>query len=132
MANKRNKGSVVTGCWDGLHTGHLHLLTEAMQYGPVMVLVMSDDYIRKAKGREPMYNCKHRVAALAAIMPPDSYIQEVPDAKAVQAVCDIINPTHRVVGDDYTPEQVVKNEGAVVVIVPRIPGYSSTALRTEH
>lgn len=61
-----------SGCFDGIHSGHVAYLKAASELGEngcrwVSVLVASDDYIRQAKGREPRWNQDQRARAVLGI-----------------------------------------------------------------
>lgn len=102
-----------------------------------MVIIMSDEYIRKTKGREPNFTLKERFKMVAdhlfvaATNSIECYLQEANDTKQVLNICNYIKPRYRVVGDDYKPEDVVKNPEAEVVVIPRIPGFSSSELTRQ-
>ena len=59
--------TVVDGCFDPLHAGHLRYLAEAYRlFGPLTALIASDDDIR-AKGREPLMPAEARCALVGAL-----------------------------------------------------------------
>ena len=43
---------LVSGGFDPIHSGHIYLIQEASKYGKIVVLLNSDDWLRKKKGRE--------------------------------------------------------------------------------
>jgi len=43
---------LVSGGFDPLHSGHIHLIEEASKYGNVVVLLNSDEWLKKKKGKE--------------------------------------------------------------------------------
>ena len=43
---------LVSGGFDPLHSGHIKLIQEASKYGEVVVLLNSDKWLRKKKGKE--------------------------------------------------------------------------------
>lgn len=61
-----------SGCFDGLHIGHIAYLQAAAQIedsvgGGLMVAVANDAYIRRWKHREPRWSCADRMAVVGAI-----------------------------------------------------------------
>lgn len=125
-----NKVAFIAGCFDGLHMGHLHILREAAKLGRVVVAINHDAYLaRKGPGR-PLQTAFARERALyeTGLVAQVRVIEDTP-------IREILNlqPDYIVVGDDYTIDRVVGAEecrkwGGTVVIVPRIPGFSTTAL----
>ncbi len=61
------------GCFDVLHAGHLDALTRAAALGDVLVVLLnSDDSVRRAKGPTRPINLSHdRTALLQALGPVD-------------------------------------------------------------
>jgi cytidyltransferase-like protein len=57
----------VTGCFDLLHSGHVAFLTEAAQYGDLIVGIGSDDNVRNLKGRYPIYTQQERQYLLESL-----------------------------------------------------------------
>ena len=43
---------LVSGGFDPIHSGHVHLIQEASKYGDIVVLLNSDKWLREKKGRE--------------------------------------------------------------------------------
>ena len=43
---------LVSGGFDPIHQGHIKLIKEASKYGSVVVLLNSDEWLRKKKGKE--------------------------------------------------------------------------------
>ena len=43
---------LVSGGFDPIHSGHIKLIQEASQYGDVVVLLNSDEWLRQKKGKE--------------------------------------------------------------------------------
>ena len=45
---------LVSGGFDPIHSGHICLIQEASKYGEIVVLLNSDEWLRKKKGKEFM------------------------------------------------------------------------------
>ena len=43
---------LVSGGFDPIHSGHIYLIQEASQYGDVVILLNSDEWLREKKGKE--------------------------------------------------------------------------------
>ena len=41
---------LISGGFDPVHSGHIYLINEASKYGKIVVLLNSDDWLRKKKG----------------------------------------------------------------------------------
>lgn len=121
------------GCFDLLHTGHVRLLHEARQLGSsLVVLLNSDDSVRALKGSSrPVMRAQDRARVLAALACVDAVC--VFDELSPERALESLRPDIWVKGGDYTaadlPEaDVVRAHGGDVVLLPTVPGYSSSKL----
>lgn len=77
VSNKlREQGKIVVlagGCFDILHTGHLRFLTSAKTTGDILIVLLeSDDNVKKLKGKgRPVNSQKDRAEILAGLKPVD-------------------------------------------------------------
>jgi len=126
---------VTNGCFDLLHLGHVTYLETARQQGDALLIgVNADAAVRGLKGPDrPVNDEGDRAAVLAAL-------------ESVSGVCIFGEPTATrflaaaqpdiyVKGGDYTLEtlnqeerRTVESAGGRIVIVPFVPGKSTTAL----
>ena len=126
---------VTNGCFDILHLGHVTYLESARQLGDALLVgVNGDDAVRGLKGPGRPVNAEgDRAAVLAAL-------------ESVAGVCTFAEPTATkflstarpdiyVKGGDYTLEtlnqderRAVESAGGKIVIIPFVPGKSTTAL----
>ncbi|MEU7878100.1 PfkB family carbohydrate kinase [Microbispora bryophytorum] len=121
------------GCFDLLHAGHVSLLRRARALGDALVVcVNSDDSIRRLKGpRRPLVSERDRVEVLRALGCVDAvtvFGEDTP-SRVIERLC----PDVWVKGGDYDersmPEaEAVRRAGGEVVILPTVPGYSTTGL----
>ncbi|GGO01126.1 bifunctional protein HldE [Microbispora rosea subsp. aerata] len=121
------------GCFDLLHAGHVSLLRRARALGDALVVcVNSDDSIRRLKGpRRPLVRERDRVEVLRALGCVDAvtvFGEDTP-SHVIERLC----PDVWVKGGDYDersmPEaEAVRRAGGEVVILPTVPGYSTTGL----
>jgi rfaE bifunctional protein nucleotidyltransferase chain/domain len=123
---KQGKKVVFTnGCFDLLHSGHVHLFREARKLGDVLIVAVNDDAsVQKIKGpRRPIFPLKERLEILEAIQFIDYLIpfsQETP-----RELISLLLPDVLVKGGDWNMDEVVGREevtnagGKVVLISPR-------------
>ena len=57
---------LVSGGFDPIHSGHVKLIEHASKYGEVVVLLNSDEWLKKKKGRE-FLNFKERKTIMLAL-----------------------------------------------------------------
>jgi D-beta-D-heptose 7-phosphate kinase / D-beta-D-heptose 1-phosphate adenosyltransferase len=129
------------GCFDLLHRGHISLLNQARALGDALVVCLnSDSSVRRAKGPgRPVMPQQDRADVLNALAAVDAVA--IFDEKTPASLLARLQPDVWVKGEDYTdrimPEaEVVQRLGGSVVLLPVVPGCSTTRLvhtaRTEH
>ncbi|MCW2685599.1 MAG: D-beta-D-heptose 1-phosphate adenosyltransferase [Mycobacterium sp.] len=132
---RRRGGTLVAtgGCFDLLHTGHVRLLRQARQLGDALiVLINSDDSVRALKGAgRPVMAAQDRARVLSALACVDAVC--VFEELSPEDALDRLKPDVWVKGGDYVaadlPEaDVVRRHGGEVILLPTVPGYSSTNL----
>ena len=126
---------VTNGCFDLLHLGHVTYLEAARDQGDILLVgVNGDASVRALKGPERPINPEmDRAAVLAALAAVDAVcIFSEPRAADFLALAE---PDVYVKGGDYTLESLNADERAVVercggriVILPLVPGKSTTGL----
>lgn len=134
----RNQGLQVVatnGCFDLLHLGHVTYLHQAAQLGDLLVVgVNGDDSVRALKGPQRPVNPEgDRARVLAALRDVDATVI-FPEMRAT-GFLDLVAPDIYVKGGDYTPETldpdekaVIEKHGGQIVIIPFVPGRSTTAI----
>ncbi len=132
---KKNGKKVVftNGCFDLLHSGHIHLFREAKKKGDVLIVAVNDDAsIKKIKGTSrPIFPLKERIEILGAIEEIDyltSFSEKTPQKIITKLLPDVL-----VKGGDWKPENVVgkkevEEAGGEVVIIPYLEGSSSSEI----
>jgi D-beta-D-heptose 7-phosphate kinase/D-beta-D-heptose 1-phosphate adenosyltransferase len=129
------------GCFDLLHRGHISLLNQARALGDALIVCLnSDASVRRAKGSgRPVVPQEDRARVLNALAAVDGVA--IFEEKTPAALLGRLQPDIWVKGQDYAdrimPEaEVVERLGGQVVLLPVVPGYSTTRLvhtaRTEH
>lgn len=122
------------GCFDLLHPGHADCLERARRLGDALLVAVNTDRsvrsLGKGEGR-PLVDQDARarmVAALGCVDWVTLFDEETPE----KLIADV-RPDVLVKGGDYSEEEVagaevVRGSGGRVVIVPLLPGYSTSAL----
>ena len=130
---RRQKKTVVftNGCFDILHVGHVRYLQAAKKLGDVLVLGLnSDTSVQALKGpARPINGQADRAEVLAALEAVD-YIVAFDEITAEKLI-ETVRPDIYAKGGDYVidelPEaKLVQAYGGRIVLVPEIPGCSST------
>ncbi len=133
---KRGQCLVATnGCFDLLHLGHISCLAAARAKGDVLIVgVNSDAAVRSLKGpSRPIVTATDRALMVAALESVDA-VCIFNEVKA-SAFLEQVQPDIYVKGGDYTLEtldqkerQLVELYGGRIVLLPFIPGNSTTDL----
>jgi len=121
------------GCFDVLHPGHIELLRQARRLGHYLLVGLnSDRSVRGLKGEgRPVQDQAARATVLAALTDVDGVV--VFDEETPRELIGALEPDVLVKGGDYTPDRVVgrdvvEKSGGRVVIVPLVPGQSSSEI----
>jgi D-beta-D-heptose 7-phosphate kinase/D-beta-D-heptose 1-phosphate adenosyltransferase len=123
----KNKIVFTNGCFDLLHKGHLHLLSEAKKKGTILIVGLNtDDSIKTIKGKNrPIENLETRIQKLAEIEDVDYIIPF--ETTTPLALIKSIQPDVLVKGGDYNIDEIVgKAYAKEIYIVPILLGYSTT------
>jgi D-glycero-beta-D-manno-heptose 1-phosphate adenylyltransferase len=133
---EREQRLVVTnGCFDILHVGHVSYLEAARAQGDALLVgLTSDRWVRDIKGPgRPINEEKDRAAMLAALQSVDG-VCIFPDKTALNFLATV-KPDIYVKGGDYSLDTLVQEErrmleqaGVKIVLLPLVPGKSTTAL----
>jgi rfaE bifunctional protein nucleotidyltransferase chain/domain len=116
------------GCWDLFHAGHLHILYEAKKLcDKLHVGINSDKSIMALKGPfRPIIPEGQRFEIVASCKYVDRvYLFDEPTP--IELIKKIM-PDIVVKGGDYKPQDVVGAHIAKVVIVPLLPGISTSQI----
>jgi len=132
----RGRKLVVTnGCFDLLHLGHVTYLETARGLGDgLLVGLNSDASVRALKGPGRPINPEADRAAVLAALECVSGVCIFAEKRALRFLI-AAQPDIYVKGGDYTPEtldpeerRAVEQAGGQVIILPLVPGRSTTAL----
>jgi len=121
------------GCFDLLHSGHIHLFREAKKYGDILVVAVNDDSsVKKIKGiSRPIFPLEERLEILESIEEIDYltyFSEETPQKIIARLLPDVL-----VKGGDWKPDEVVgkrevEGAGGDVRIIPYLEGCSSSEI----
>jgi D-beta-D-heptose 7-phosphate kinase/D-beta-D-heptose 1-phosphate adenosyltransferase len=132
--HRQGKQVVFTnGCFDILHSGHIHYLNQAKACGDVLIVgVNSDAGVRRLKGENrPINALEERVQVLAGLSSVDhiiSFDEDVP-----YNLIQLTEPDVYVKGGDYTREQLpeadlVEKMGGQVTLLPITEDRSTSSI----
>jgi rfaE bifunctional protein nucleotidyltransferase chain/domain len=131
---KTTRGAVVftNGVFDLLHRGHVDVINEARREGSALVVgINSDASVRRLKGdSRPICAAAERAYVLAALEAVDAVVVFEQDTPL--ELVQLLEPDVIVKGGDYNPDTVVgadivRARNGRVVIVPIVPGHSTTS-----
>lgn len=125
------------GCFDILHAGHIHYLSEAAQLGDFLIVGLNSDssvqLLDKSPAR-PLQKQDSRAMVMAALGFVHAVI--VFDQSSPQELIEWLTPDILVKGSDYTLETIVgaqwvMDHGGMVKTLEFIPGYSTTLIEQK-
>lgn len=121
----------IAGCFDGLHEGHLHILNEACKLGNLFIGINRDEHLAKKGPGRPLKNESQRANALIETGLVKGVIAF--DGDSPLDLILRLKPDYIVVGDDYSMDKIVGAKeclewGGEAIIIPRIPGFSTTQI----
>ena len=123
------------GCFDLLHAGHVTYLEQAATLGDVLLIGCNgDESVRQLKGPSRPLNSEADRAVVLAALESVGAVAVFPEKRADNFL-RLAKPDVYVKGGDYTPETldaderaVVESGGGEVVIIPFVPGKSTTSI----
>jgi len=129
---------VTNGCFDLLHVGHVTYLEAARSQGDVLLVGLnSDASVRTLKGDDRPLNPEQDRALLLAALALVDAVCVFPETRATRFL-RIAQPDVYVKGGDYTLQtldqeerRTVERAGGRIVIIPLVPGKSTTLLRDQ-
>jgi D-glycero-beta-D-manno-heptose 1-phosphate adenylyltransferase len=127
------KIAFTNGCFDILHTGHIHSLSQAAKEGDILLVGLnSDSSARGLKGPgRPVNDEQSRATVLASLLMVDAVV--IFDEETPLNLITSIMPDVLVKGGDYSVEQIagakeVQANGGRVVINSLVEGFSTTGI----
>lgn len=121
------------GCFDILHAGHIHSLSQAASFADVLIVGLnSDASAKRLKGaNRPVNNEQNRALLLASLEMVDAVVlfdEDTPHQLITSILPDVL-----VKGGDYTVDTIVGAKeviasGGRVEIIPLLEGLSTTSI----
>ena len=135
----KESGSVIVftnGCFDILHKGHLTYLNHARKLGNYLIVGLNSDVsVSNLKGSDrPINSQNFRSKQLLDLDAVDDVI--IFNEHTPQNLINELQPNILVKGGDYKKNEIigareVEEKGGDVVILPLVPGYSTTEIIKE-
>ncbi len=127
-----NKKIIMTnGCFDIIHPGHIHLLSESKKLGDTLIVaVNSDKSVKELKGNNrPINNQNDRLYVLSGLESVD-YVILFDDITPEKLICTIL-PDILVKGSDYKGKEIAGKDcldknGKKIILVDILPEKSTT------
>lgn len=106
---------LATGGFDPLHSGHINYLKEAASYGPLIVGLNSDEWLRLKKGKEfmPWYERHSVISNLSFVYEVISFDDRDPSLGAYNCIMDLLNQGYEVIfvnGGDRNSKNIPENK----------------------
>jgi len=131
--NKNSKIVFTNGCFDILHSGHVHYLNEAKALGDVLFVGLnSDASVRRLKGEDrPVNDESERQYVLSNLKAVD-FVEIFTEDTPYNLIKEV-NPNILVKGGDWKPENIVGSDivlknGGQVISLKFIEGRSTTGI----
>ncbi len=126
---------VTNGCFDLLHLGHVTYLETARNRGDALLVGLNgDDSVRQLKGKDRPLNPELDRAGVLAALESVGAVCIFAEREATRFL-SVAQPDVYVKGGDYTLDSLNQDErraveqaGGKIVIIPFVPGKSTTAL----
>lgn len=133
LSKKRNDVTIVGGCFDILHIGHIRFLHEAKEGATLVVLLESDVRVKELKGSiRPYFSQKERAEMLAALSCVDYVILlpvSIHDRDYARFIQSLKPTTIAVTAHDVNIEKKrvhAQNVGAAIKIIPLVKTASTS------
>jgi len=137
-AHPRRPGTLcfTNGCFDLLHPGHVQYLEDVRALGDFLVVGLnSDASVARLKGPgRPLQDERARAMILCGLRSVDAVVKFEEDTPL--ELITALQPDLLAKGGDYTPETVVGRDvvaarGGRVVLIPFLPGHSTSAIEAR-
>jgi rfaE bifunctional protein nucleotidyltransferase chain/domain len=131
LPDKKQTLVFTNGCFDLLHPGHIHILSEASKLGSKLVVGLnSDQSVQRIKGpNRPIDDLETRISKLSSVSTVDWIILFSEDTPT--ALIKGLRPDILVKGGDYSLDEIVGRDivesyGGRIATIPLLEGYSTT------
>lgn len=134
----RRQLTLVGGCFDLLHVGHLHVLEFAASLGGLVVVgVLSDEYIRSYKGPERPIVCQEQRSVLVAALRCVDFVYLSGVSSTDAVILTTLKPDFIVFGEEAGRERELSQRIAKVrealpaAQIKLLPRYIKEAVSTS-
>ncbi len=130
----RNEGKKIVftnGCFDIIHSGHIHYLIEAKKLGNVLIVGLNTDAsVRRLKGQSRPINVEQDRAAVLNALKPVDYVVLFDEDTPIELIKQV-RPDFLVKGADYERKNIVgadfvESYGGRVATIEFVEGKSTT------
>jgi D-beta-D-heptose 7-phosphate kinase/D-beta-D-heptose 1-phosphate adenosyltransferase len=124
----------INGVFDLRHSGHDHLLAEAISRCDLLIVGLnSDESVRALKGPgRPVDTIQVRAKNVLACLRPDDLVLEFHDEDDLLAAIKFNKPDVIFKGAEYEGKPVTGSDLAEVVFIPMVDGVSTTRIIEER
>lgn len=136
LRSTNEKVVFANGCFDLLHTGHVHLLEQAKFAGGYLLVGVNDDQsVQKLKGpSRPVIDAANRVRMVAALECVDAVV--VFKQEELEPLIEAVRPDVLVKGSEYTGTSIpgadiVEKSGGQVLLVDMQKNLATTKIISE-
>ena len=131
--NDDKKIVMTNGCFDILHSGHVHILEESKKLGDILIVaVNSDESIKKIKSsNRPIVAELDRSYVLSCLSSVDHIIlfnEETPEKIISKVLPDILVKGSDYKGKKIAGEDILINNDKKVALIDLVDGKSSTSI----
>lgn len=133
VADLRQKGltiATLNGSFDLMHAGHLYIIFEAAKQADVLIVALnSDASIQKYKSADrPIITLDYRLELLSALSFVDfvTWFDETDPRALLKKICPDVHVNGAEYGSACIEADVVKEIGARLHLVDRIPGLATS------
>jgi D-beta-D-heptose 7-phosphate kinase/D-beta-D-heptose 1-phosphate adenosyltransferase len=135
LQGAKTAGKVVgltNGCFDLLHCGHLHSLSQAKKLCDILVVALNSDVsVKRLKGESrPIQDERTRSEVLAALECVDLVVlfDDATAAEVIQALRPDVIAKEGYTLDQWPEARLVQSYGGQAVTLKRLEGYSTSVL----
>lgn len=134
VAGLKVKGNTIVftnGCFDIVHPGHIHSLSEAKALGSILIVgVNSDASVRRLKGSKRPIQLEDERALIVASFSFVDFVVIFEDDTPFRLI-EKIEPGVLVKGGDYKLDEIVGSDiviekGGQVLMIPFLTGFNTT------
>ena len=131
--NDDKKIVMTNGCFDILHSGHVHILEESKKLGDILIIALnSDKSVKKIKSsNRPIIAETDRAYVLSCLSSVDHIIlfdEETPELVISEILPDILVKGSDYKGKKIAGEEILLKHNKEIKLIDLIDGKSSTAI----